>query len=133
MSEEIDRHDHVEKIGGDYKFVGFVVAAFHKLSGARRYVVEDDRGVLHINSFCHRCTRDEEFRKTGNGKVGCQIIADALFYGIEDPKYPKELVRDSNSSHGLICGEGSRCTAFEPVDEVGEPCSADFLLEIENR
>ncbi len=42
--------DHVEKVGGDYTFTGVVVAAFHKLSGAERYVVEDDRGVLHVYS-----------------------------------------------------------------------------------
>ena len=40
----------VEKIGGDYTFVGVVVADFTKKSGARRFVVEDDRGVLHIYS-----------------------------------------------------------------------------------
>lgn len=39
---------NVEKIGGDYTFAGIVVAAFPKLSGAVRYVVEDDRGVLHV-------------------------------------------------------------------------------------
>lgn len=42
--------DRVKKIGGDYEFEGVVVAAFDKLSGKRRYVVEDDRGVLHIYS-----------------------------------------------------------------------------------
>lgn len=42
--------DHVEKVGGDYTFVGVVVAAFEKLSGAERFVVEDDRGVLHVYS-----------------------------------------------------------------------------------
>lgn len=42
--------EHVEKITGDYTFAGFVVAAFSKLSGEVRYVVEDDRGVLHIFS-----------------------------------------------------------------------------------
>jgi len=42
--------DKVEKVGGDYTFVGVVVAAFTKLSGAERYVVEDDRGVLHVYS-----------------------------------------------------------------------------------
>lgn len=40
----------VEKVGGDYQFRGRVVAAFHKLSGLARYVVEDDRGVLHVYS-----------------------------------------------------------------------------------
>lgn len=38
----------VSKQGGDYQFDGVVVAAFRKLSGKTRYVVEDDRGVLHI-------------------------------------------------------------------------------------
>ena len=38
--------DLVEKVGGDYTFVGHVVAVFEKISGAVRLVVEDDRGVL---------------------------------------------------------------------------------------
>jgi len=42
--------DQVEKIGGDYSFVGYVLAVFAKLSGAMRLVVEDDRGVLHVYS-----------------------------------------------------------------------------------
>lgn len=40
--------DTVAKQGGDYTFIGKVVAAFHKLSGKQRYVVEDDRGTLHV-------------------------------------------------------------------------------------
>jgi hypothetical protein len=42
--------DKVEKVGGDYTFVGTVVSVFEKLSGAVRLVVEDDRGVLHVYS-----------------------------------------------------------------------------------
>lgn len=42
--------DKVEKVGGDYTFVGTIVAKFTKLSGAVRFVVEDDRGVLHVYS-----------------------------------------------------------------------------------
>jgi len=42
--------DHVRKIGGDYTFAGIIVASFRKLSGALRFVVEDDRGILHIFS-----------------------------------------------------------------------------------
>ena len=38
----------VSKTGGDYAFDGEVRAAFHKRSGKDRYVVEDDRGCLHI-------------------------------------------------------------------------------------
>ena len=40
----------VSKVGGDYRFDGTVVSVFTKLSGQTRYVVEDDRGVLHIYS-----------------------------------------------------------------------------------
>lgn len=42
--------NEVKKIGGDYSFEGIVVSVFSKLSGSIRYVVEDDRGVLHIYS-----------------------------------------------------------------------------------
>lgn len=38
----------VSKVGGDYRFDGIVVSAFTKLSGVWRFVVEDDRGILHI-------------------------------------------------------------------------------------
>ena len=40
--------DAVTKIGGDYTFDGEVRAVVVKLSGQVRYVVEDDRGQLHI-------------------------------------------------------------------------------------
>ncbi len=46
----IELHDHVEKVGGDYTFVGTVVAKFTKLSGLIRFVVEDDCGALHVYS-----------------------------------------------------------------------------------
>lgn len=48
MSDEFRVRDIVSKVGGDYRFDGMIVAVFHKVSGAVRYVVEDDRGVLHI-------------------------------------------------------------------------------------
>lgn len=38
----------VRKDRGDYIFEGEVVARFNKRSGLRRYVVEDDRGLLFI-------------------------------------------------------------------------------------
>lgn len=57
-------NDRVEKVGGDYTFVGVIVAKFHKISGAVRFVVEDDRGVLHIYSeknlrLCPPCLTEE--------------------------------------------------------------------------
>ena len=50
MEAQFKVGDLVEKVGGDYTFVGHVVAVFAKLSGAIRLVVEDDRGVLHVYS-----------------------------------------------------------------------------------
>jgi hypothetical protein len=42
--------DKVIKDKGDYRFHGTVVATFRKLSGAVRYIVEDNRGLLLIYS-----------------------------------------------------------------------------------
>lgn len=50
METQFKVGDKVEKVGGDYTFVGVVVSVFQKLSGAVRLVVEDDRGVLHVYS-----------------------------------------------------------------------------------
>ena len=50
MQAQFKVGDKVEKVGGDYTFVGTVVSVFEKLSGAVRFVVEDDRGVLHVYS-----------------------------------------------------------------------------------
>ncbi len=52
---EFQVNDKVAKVGGDYTFEGVVVAVFSKFPRpdkprAVRYVVEDDRGVLHIYS-----------------------------------------------------------------------------------
>jgi hypothetical protein len=42
--------DSVVKGGGDYTFEGVVRSVFAKRSGAVRYVVENDAGILHIFS-----------------------------------------------------------------------------------
>lgn len=45
IGDKVERH-----AASDYKFPGTVVAVFAKLSGERRYVVEDDRGTLFVQS-----------------------------------------------------------------------------------
>jgi len=40
--------DRVWKRSGDYTFEGTVIVVFEKLSGVRRLIVEDDRGMLLI-------------------------------------------------------------------------------------
>lgn len=57
--------DNVSKIGGDYRFDGIVVSAFVKRSGERRYVVEDDRGVLFIYKSANIALKSNA--KTGKG------------------------------------------------------------------
>lgn len=42
--------DAVTKVTGDYSFDGTIVSVFDKLDNKTRYVVEDDRGALHIYS-----------------------------------------------------------------------------------
>lgn len=51
MNDQFLLGQKVSKLGGDYRFDGVVVAVFEKLSKEIRYVVEDDRGCLHIYSF----------------------------------------------------------------------------------
>ncbi len=46
--EKLTEGDEVEKTGGEYTFRGLVVGVIRKRSGAVRYVVEDDRGLLFI-------------------------------------------------------------------------------------
>jgi hypothetical protein len=40
--------DQVIKDGGDYVFEGVIIAVFKKRSGAIRFAVEDDRGLVMI-------------------------------------------------------------------------------------
>jgi len=40
--------DRVIKRDGDYTFEGMVIACVRKRSGAARYVVENDAGIMHI-------------------------------------------------------------------------------------
>lgn len=49
-TQQLEIGRQVYKSGGDYRFFGTVVAAFQKLSGKWRYVVENQQGILHIFS-----------------------------------------------------------------------------------
>ena len=44
----LEAGDHVIKDSGDYIFEGVIIAVFKKRSGAIRFAVEDDRGVVMI-------------------------------------------------------------------------------------
>lgn len=52
--------DQVQRApGSDYRMPATVVAVFTKLSGQIRYVVEDDRGTLFVQSDKTIVARDE--------------------------------------------------------------------------
>lgn len=74
-------------------------------------------GEIFMSCFCFRCKRDQKFSETQEAQDGCPIVADAFCYSIDDPKYPKEWVRNSSADVTLIGGEGARCTAFEKIEE----------------
>lgn len=62
-----ERGDRVEKVGGDYSFEGVVVSEVKKRSGAIRYVVEDDRGLLFIfnSSQIRKCGQSSGSEDSG--------------------------------------------------------------------
>lgn len=75
-------------------------------------------GASFFEAWCCRCARDKAMREgcdidECDDNEKCQIIADTMCYGIDDPKYPKEWIEDES---------GQRCTAFieswEGVPEV---------------
>jgi len=78
------RGDPVQKVGGDYTFEGIVVSVFPKLSGQERYVVEDDRGVLHVYSEKNltdapeRVSKSLRFPVGGNRMITQGMVDEAL-------------------------------------------------------
>lgn len=52
-----------------------------------------------MDMFCNRCAKEE----CPESFEGCPILADTMIYGVDDPRYPKEWIRDEN---------GPCCTAF---------------------
>lgn len=73
-------------------------------------------GEIFMECFCFRCARDAEFQdamaRGESSDKGCPILAASFVYSTDDPKYPKEWVRDIDSDVTLIGGNGARCTAF---------------------
>lgn len=74
---------------------------------------------LFYHAYCGRCRLDQAYRDNPEAGDGCQIVAFALAFNIDHPKYPKEWVIDEGADPGLIGGAGARCTAFQ--DELKEP------------
>jgi len=70
--------DRVSKVGGDYRFDGEIRGVVTKLSGALRYVVEDDRGVLHVFS-AKQLTRREAPPTASDEPVRCDECGARLW------------------------------------------------------
>ena len=60
-------------------------------------------GDMFREKFCERCLKDRVFRE--HGQDGCQILAAALCYDLDEPEYPKEWTHDAEGR--------PTCTAFE--------------------
>lgn len=65
---------------------------------------------------CARCLGERDYRESGYdaGELGCKILTASYAYGIDDPNYPKEWVRDE----GPWELSNPRCTAF--VEDHGQ-------------
>lgn len=70
-------------------------------------------GDCFMAQFCERCVHDRSAR-AGDYANGCQILCRSLFFGVDDPDYPKEWVEDDD-------GRSPRCTAFLSEDD-GDAC-----------
>lgn len=83
-------------------------------------------GEIFMHNWCERCTRDAAHRRNADAP-GCKIIAYMMAFDIDDPEYPKQIVRTA----GVPWGEGNpRCTSFR---EVGTRRSATELAAIKQR
>lgn len=47
LTQKFNTGEHVQKIGGDYAFVGYVTV-IRKRNGEYRYAVENADGMIHI-------------------------------------------------------------------------------------
>jgi hypothetical protein len=56
-------------------------------------------GECFKGAFCEKCTKDDP-----DNDSFCDIIAETMAYGVDDPEYPREWVYGEN---------GPECTAFE--------------------
>ena len=73
-------------------------------------------GLIFDADWCEHCERDREYRDNpdADAALGCQLIARAFAYDIDDPSYPKEWIElTAIASDGLPLVSGE-CTAFEP-------------------
>lgn len=69
-------------------------------------------GIGFYEDWCFKCAKDAHMNSGKDWDLCqpneiCSIIGDTLAYGIDDPKYPKEWIRDQRGR--------PRCLAFEPV------------------
>ena len=87
--------------------------------------------MLFRRAWCDHCERERLYREyevhghlgsRSQGYVTCPILNAALFYAVDDPRYPKEWVYDPEAMKregALNFGQNrARCTAFEFEAEV---------------
>ena len=81
-----------------------VLYQFPDAAGDKFQPSNGTEGMVFDEVFCERCWYDAKYRRTQDGRDGCEILCSVMAYDIKDDRYPNEWVYD---------GDGwPTCTAF---------------------
>jgi hypothetical protein len=89
-------------------------------------------GEIFDAEWCAECERDRAYRDDPDADpaLGCQILARALAFDIDDPQYPVEWVRIQEiAEDGYLLNRGE-CTAFIPRGEPIPPPKDELTIEM---
>lgn len=109
----------VEKVGGDYRCEGIVVAVFTKLSGDIRVVVEDDRNMLH--------TLSEADLRLSDKVAASHILVDTE----EAAKKLLEEIR-GGADFGVVAADNSKCPSGKQGGQLGIFKRGQMVKEFED-
>ncbi len=115
--------DKVRKTSGDYKFSGTVVSVFFKKSGAVRYVVENDDGLLFIFNGSQLDFEPEIIKQDPRLPEGYFVCNYSDFdmngilvdYGILSKKGPCALLMPNGMA--AMCSEVNRPRSYDTIEE----------------
>jgi hypothetical protein len=65
-------------------------------------------GDMFMANWCERCTKDRARRRSVD-HAGCRILSYMMAFHIEDPEFPKQIVRTADVPY---IESDPRCTAF---------------------
>ena len=62
-------------------------------------------GMQFTSFYCDRCSREEKYERTQDGKDACRLLSASLVFRKTDPEYPEEWIQEDD-------GSNPRYTAF---------------------